>query len=46
MVYIRPFETKNYGGFGYGFGWGLGGFGIGFGLGAIASLAFLPGFWW
>jgi hypothetical protein len=41
MVYLRPFETKNYGGFGYGWGWGLGGFGIGFGLGAIAGLAFL-----
>lgn len=53
-VFIRPFEgRRNLGGFGYGFwgprwgwGWGVAGFGIGVAFGAIATLAFLPWFFW
>ncbi|WP_411814281.1 hypothetical protein [Cytobacillus horneckiae] len=52
-VYLRPLG-KNYGGYGYagrcrggfcGGGWGWG-FGAGIALGAIASLFFLPLFFW
>jgi len=48
-VYLRPFgPRRNFGGFGYGFwapGFGVG-FGVGIAVGAIATLAFLPFFWW
>ncbi|MDQ0272307.1 hypothetical protein [Cytobacillus purgationiresistens] len=40
-VYLRPMG-RNYGGYGY-WGWG---FGAGFAFGAIATLAFLPLFFW
>ncbi len=37
-----------YGGYGIGYygGWGWGGFGLGIALGAIATIAFLPFFFW
>lgn len=45
-VYLRPLG-RNLGGLGYGYygGWGWG-FGAGIALGAIATLAFLPFFFW
>ncbi|WP_044748446.1 hypothetical protein [Bacillus alveayuensis] len=52
-VYLRPLgRNRRLGGFGLGYygGYGWGGFGLGFGLGiafgAIATLAFLPFFFW
>ncbi|HHY71813.1 MAG TPA: hypothetical protein GX497_00995 [Bacillus bacterium] len=50
-VYVRPFGGgRNLGGFGFGFwrpwGFGVAAFGIGVAFGSIATLAFLPFFWW
>ena len=52
-VYIQPLQgNRNLGGFGYGYyggyrPWGFGfGFATGIALGAIATLAFIPFFFW
>lgn len=49
-VYLRPMgRGQSFGGYSYGWGWGWRpglGLATGFALGAIASLAFLPFFWW
>ncbi|MGP4039315.1 hypothetical protein ACTWP4_05300 [Gracilibacillus sp. D59] len=46
-VFIDPLDAqRGIGGYGYGF-WGYGrGLGIGIALGAIATIAFLPFFFW